>query len=141
MDKGLRMHGDLRASEAPVAAMAAIAISRTAMLVGLLLMLCIGCASRAAPADAATAPLNTGDSVDYSCERDDQCVVKDVGNCCGYYPACVNVDSPTFPDQVKAECAREGTAGVCGFPQIDACRCVDQRCEPAGHGGQGLPLD
>lgn len=75
--------------------------------------------------------------VDYSCATDADCAVKDVGNCCGYYPACVNVDSPTFPDQVKAECARSGTMSVCGFPAIEGCQCVDNRCQ-AGAGGAHL---
>ena len=66
-----------------------------------------------------------------SCKTDSDCVVKDVGNCCGYYPACVNVDSPTFPEQVKAACAESGTAGICGFPSISGCQCVEGRCESA----------
>jgi len=74
--------------------------------------------------------------VDYSCATDADCTVKDVGNCCGYYPACVNVDSPTFPDQVKAECARSGTMSVCGFPAIEGCQCVDNRCQPGAGGAQ-----
>ena len=71
----------------------------------------------------------TPGTVDYSCTTDAQCTVKDVGNCCGYYPACVNVDSPTFPEQVKAACAESGMAGICGFPSISACQCVEGRCE------------
>ncbi len=67
--------------------------------------------------------------VDYSCATDADCAVKDVGNCCGYYPACVNVDSPTFPEQVKAACAESGTAGICGFPSIGGCQCVEGRCK------------
>ena len=68
-------------------------------------------------------------NVDYSCTTDADCTVKDVGNCCGYYPACVNVDSPTFPEQVKAACAESGTAGICGFPSISGCQCVENRCK------------
>lgn len=67
--------------------------------------------------------------VDYSCQVDSDCAVKNVGNCCGYYPACVNVDSPTFPEQVQAECEREGRMSICGYPEIRGCRCVEQRCE------------
>lgn len=70
-------------------------------------------------------------SVDFSCSSDAQCTVKDVGSCCGYRPACVNVDSPTFPAQVQADCAAEGRSGICGFADISACQCVDQRCEAA----------
>ncbi len=44
------------------------------------------------------------ESVDYSCKTSADCAVKDVGNCCGQYPACVNKSSRTFPDQVRAQC-------------------------------------
>lgn len=75
-------------------------------------------------------------AVDYSCSVDADCAVKDVGNCCGYYPACVNRDSPTFPEQVRERCEAEGMMGVCGFPEITACQCVENRCESAGNGAQ-----
>jgi hypothetical protein len=77
------------------------------------------------PDKSTTAP---GD-VDYTCQTNADCAVKDIGNCCGYYPACVNRNSPTFPDQVKAQCAAEGMMSVCGFPSISGCQCVDNRCE------------
>lgn len=67
--------------------------------------------------------------VDYSCTTDADCAVKDVGNCCGYYPACVNTNSPTFPEQVKAECAQNDMQSVCGFRDIEGCACVEGRCE------------
>ena len=79
----------------------------------------------------------TAGAVDYSCNTDADCTIKDIGNCCGYYPACVNVDSPTFPEQVKADCAASGRVGVCGFPSISGCQCVDGRCE----GIQGMATD
>jgi hypothetical protein len=66
--------------------------------------------------------------VDYTCRVDADCTVKDVGNCCGYYPACVNKDSPTFPDQVRADCAARGESSICGFAEIRACRCDSGRC-------------
>jgi hypothetical protein len=80
-------------------------------------------------------------ALDYRCRTDADCTVKDVGNCCGYYPACVNSTSPTFADQVRADCAREGTASVCGFPVIDRCQCVASRCEAASGDAAALPLD
>lgn len=79
--------------------------------------------------------------VDYSCTTDADCTVKDVGNCCGYYPACVNVDSPTFPEQVKAACAESGTAGICGFPSISGCQCVEGRCESEKQGAIRLDAE
>lgn len=67
--------------------------------------------------------------VDRSCTTDADCTVKNVGNCCGQYPACVNVDSPTDPEGVQARCAAEGRAGVCGFPEISSCQCVQGSCQ------------
>ena len=81
--------------------------------------------------DAARRPpedLLTQDGVHYGCRTDADCAVKDVGNCCGYYPACVNKDSPTFPDKVKAACSAEGISSICGFPEIGGCQCVEGRC-------------
>lgn len=73
---------------------------------------------------------------DRSCATDADCTVKDVGNCCGYYPACVNKDSPTDPEGVRAKCAKKGMASVCGFNEITGCRCVRNQCvgdqEPVG---------
>jgi hypothetical protein len=75
-------------------------------------------------------------TVDYTCTTDADCAVKDVGNCCGYYPACVNANSPTFPEQVKAECAKNDMQSVCGFRDIAGCQCVEGRCSAldAGEG-------
>jgi hypothetical protein len=68
------------------------------------------------------------DEVNYYCETEADCAVKDVGNCCGYFPACVSRDSPTFPERVQAECRKSNMAGVCGFPDISHCHCVKNRC-------------
>lgn len=81
-----------------------------------------------APAVPAAKAGEPGD-VDFSCSVDADCTVKNIGNCCGYYPACVNVDSPTFPEQVQARCEKEGMSSICGFPAIDACVCKAGRCE------------
>ncbi len=79
------------------------------------------CASARTPAAAAG-------EIDRSCRSDADCAVKDVGNCCGYYPACVNRDSPVFPERVKAECIAKNQSGICGFPEIKGCACVDGTC-------------
>ena len=79
--------------------------------------------------DAIAAPAAAPGEVDYSCTTDADCAVKDVGNCCGYFPACVNVDSPTFPEQVRAECAKNDMQSVCGFRELSGCQCVEGRCE------------
>ena len=67
--------------------------------------------------------------IDRSCGSDADCTIKDVGNCCGAAPACVNVDSPTDPKGVQAECARKGMASICGFKPIDRCQCVQGECK------------
>jgi hypothetical protein len=68
--------------------------------------------------------------LDYHCTSDADCAVKDVGNCCGAYPACVNKDSPTDPAAVQAQCAKQGRMSACGFREIDACSCTQGRCSP-----------
>ncbi|QDH70775.1 hypothetical protein FKV23_12305 [Lysobacter alkalisoli] len=72
--------------------------------------------------------------VDRSCKTNADCTVKDVGNCCGYYPACVNVNSPTDPEGVRAACAKSGMMSVCGFREISSCQCVEGKCEAANGG-------
>jgi hypothetical protein len=73
---------------------------------------------------------------DRSCQTDADCAVKNVGNCCGYFPACVNAQAPTFPEQVKAACEAQGLSSICGFQDITACACVEGRCEAAPGGGE-----
>lgn len=87
-------------------------------------------------APASVAEAGTPGEVDYSCTTDADCAVKDVGSCCGYSPACVNANSPTFPEQVRAECERTGMQSVCGFREITGCQCVEGRCS-AIDGGEG----
>lgn len=67
--------------------------------------------------------------VDFSCKTDADCAVKNVGNCCGAKPACVNADSPTDPEGVKAECARKGMMSMCGFKPVEGCQCVQGQCK------------
>nr|WP_229792561.1 hypothetical protein [Lysobacter bugurensis] len=71
-------------------------------------------------------------SVDRSCRTSADCAVKNVGSCCGYTPACVNVNAQPNPDAVQAQCAKQGMSSVCGFQEISACECVKGRCESAG---------
>jgi hypothetical protein len=72
--------------------------------------------------------------IDTSCRTDADCTVKNVGNCCGQFPACVNVNSPTDPAGVQAECARSGRMSVCGFREIQGCQCVQGQCQDSGTG-------
>ena len=68
-------------------------------------------------------------NIDYSCQSDADCVIKDVGNCCGYYPMCVNKAAKTDPKLVQEYCAKKGLSSICGFPSLSGCHCVDARCE------------
>ncbi len=79
-------------------------------------------------APASIAEAGKPGEVDDSCTTGADCAVKDIGSCCGYFPACVNVDSPTFPEQVKAECAKNDMMSTCGFREIAGCQCVEGRC-------------
>lgn len=75
--------------------------------------------------------------VDVSCNTTSDCKIKDVGSCCGYRPACVNKDSQTYADQVKAQCSKKGMSGICGFPSISSCTCTNNKCEGvAGESGE-----
>ncbi|MBI2574317.1 hypothetical protein HYV82_00330 [Candidatus Woesearchaeota archaeon] len=68
-------------------------------------------------------------SIDYSCKASSDCEIKNVANCCGQYPQCVNKNAKTNPELVKALCEKEGAASYCGFPSISSCECVNNRCE------------
>ncbi|MCC8539257.1 hypothetical protein ACDH70_07745 [Xanthomonas axonopodis pv. poinsettiicola] len=88
----------------------------------------IGCVA-APPTDAATPPATAKPiTVVTTCKVDADCAVKNVGNCCGAYPACVNVNSPTDPKGVMAQCQSSGMMNVCGFREISACQCVSGQC-------------
>ncbi|MFW3173420.1 hypothetical protein EX530_01660 [Xanthomonas phaseoli] len=97
----------------------------------------IGCVA-APPADTATPPAATGATrgpaagkaviVTTTCRTDADCTVKNVGNCCGAFPACVNVNSATDPKGVLAQCQAGGMMSVCGFREISACQCVAGQC-------------
>ena len=80
------------------------------------------------PAQRAPKELLVQGGVNYECSVPADCAIKDVGNCCGSYPQCVNKDSPTFPEQVKANCEKQGMSSICGFPDIASCDCIEGRC-------------
>ena len=68
-------------------------------------------------------------SIDYSCNQDRDCVIKDTHNCCGYYPKCTNKNAVVDTEFVNSECGKEGLASVCGFPSINYCTCSENLCE------------
>lgn len=82
-----------------------------------------------APPLAAVELADTKGEVDMTCSRDADCAVKNVGNCCGYFPACVNTAHEPDPEGVQEECRRKGMASICGFAEIAQCRCVAKQCE------------
>jgi hypothetical protein len=70
-------------------------------------------------------------SVDRSCNVDSDCEIKDVHNCCGYSPACINKDAETDPDYVKKACLFQRKVSVCGWVSLNGCVCVENRCKDA----------
>ncbi|MDH5822165.1 hypothetical protein QFW77_04065 [Luteimonas sp. RD2P54] len=99
------------------------------LLLALLLAACAPAAPRPVPAPQTAETPADPLQLDRSCAADADCVVKNVGNCCGYFPACVNRDAQPDPDAVRERCAAGGMASVCGFQEISACSCVANRCE------------
>lgn len=91
------------------------------------------------------APSARGDKIsnplaplDASCAVDSDCAVKDVGNCCGRMPACVNREATPFDAAaMKRECERTGTSSICGFQELSGCRCEAGQCAgiPSVSGG------
>jgi hypothetical protein len=103
-----------------------------------LVLACAACTPRAdvaaiTPPTQPTQPLASGAPAapDASCRVASDCSVKNVGNCCGYYPACVNRDAVVDPDAVRAACERSGMASVCGWRDIQSCECVHNQCRAA----------
>ena len=68
-------------------------------------------------------------SLNQRCETAQDCEVKNVGNCCGKLPRCVNRDAKPDLAAVEALCAAQDTMSVCGFQPIAFCLCVSGRCE------------
>ncbi len=58
--------------------------------------------------------------INYSCNADSDCEIKNVGNACGGYPLCVNKSFIPNPPELDSM--------VCGFPSIDGCKCVEKKC-------------
>ncbi len=66
-------------------------------------------------------PINLPNST--ICYQDSDCVIKDIGNCCGAYPRCTT--KQFIPTPVNCD----GMASVCGFPVIEECKCIENACE------------
>lgn len=92
-----------------------------------------------APDAMETAPApKSADTLGRSCNTDSDCAVKDVGNCCGAYPMCVNKDTKTDPAAVRAQCEKEGMASICGFQEVSGCQCVKGQCENIASGAVAM---
>jgi hypothetical protein len=112
---------------------------RDLVFASLVVLSLASCTTRTTPAQAPPAagpgaaqpvvPLPDAASPSRYCETDSDCAVKDVGNCCGYFPMCVNKDARTDPAAVLAQCRKDDMASICGFREISACQCVDNQCE------------
>ena len=72
--------------------------------------------------------LNYYSSIDYSCQTDSDCEIKNVGNCCGYYPRCVNKNYLPDVESVVKECKEKGVVSICGFPDVAGCKCIENKC-------------
>ena len=85
-------------------------------------------------AEPVPAPIEDGGGdplppLDASCAVDSDCEVKEVGNCCGRMPACVNrAARPHAAAAIQRECERTGTSSICGFQELSGCRCESGRC-------------
>jgi hypothetical protein len=88
----------------------------------------------ATPPIMETAPGIDASNPSRSCKTDSDCAVKDVGNCCGAFPMCVSKNAKTNPAAVRAQCAKDGMASVCGFQEVSGCQCKKGRCENLANG-------
>ncbi|HST44155.1 MAG TPA: hypothetical protein VLK29_02905 [Luteimonas sp.] len=119
-----------------------VAASPALALLALLLAGCLGAASPVQTGDAgrpvggagpvaavgAARPAAAAPLVDLSCSVDADCVVKDVGSCCGVRPACVNRAATVDADAVAAACRASGRMSTCGFQVVEACSCNEGPC-------------
>lgn len=68
-------------------------------------------------------------SIDRSCQVDGDCVIKNIGNCCGGYTECVNVNAVTHPWLVEHYYCRESRIGsICDSQPPSSCRCNKNQC-------------
>ena len=68
-------------------------------------------------------------SIDYSCTSDVECTIKDIRNCCGYYPKCVNINSIPNQKLVIDLCEISESMPICGFQTINHCVCINNICQ------------
>jgi len=90
-------------------------------------------AASAPQASTETSPtppvISDPENPDRSCKVDADCEVKNVGNCCGAHPECVNKDALTDPAKVKAMCGQEHRMSTCNIRAIGGCSCSQGQCQ------------
>ena len=66
----------------------------------------------------------------FGCTEHSECTVKNVGNCCGYYPECVNINYEPDPEAVQAACIANGITGIICEPTVlKSCECTMSKCK------------
>ncbi|MDR1076674.1 MAG: hypothetical protein LBL59_10440 [Xanthomonadaceae bacterium] len=105
-------------------------MTRWLLLIGMMLIMtaCHSAPSQLAAPESPEDPESPLSRIIITCQTDADCTVKNIGNCCGDYPACVNVDSPADPDAVLASCQASGRMSTCGFQEIPGCQCLEGQC-------------
>lgn len=68
------------------------------------------------------------DNINIECETNLDCAIKDIHNCCGYYPKCVNIEFETKVNLVRDLCKVSQKMPICGFQTINSCACINGRC-------------
>ncbi len=105
-------------------------ILKYTLLLTFALLIFTGCGNAETADSAPMQPLEEYYAkIDYTCESDADCEIKDIHNCCGYYPACTNKEASLNPQIVKDICREGMITSVCGFPSIESCVCVENKCE------------
>lgn len=79
-------------------------------------------------------------SLNASCKTDDDCVIKNIENCCGYYPKCLSKEAVLNPEEVERLCEGENATG-CPIASLGYCRCQGEsssRKKCVGHVGASI---
>jgi hypothetical protein len=84
-----------------------------------------------ANSDAGASSVGDAGAGAFACQVAADCEIKNVGNCCGYYPRCANKASVFGPPRCD-----QGQSGVCGWPEIDECSCRQNTCRSLQNGNE-----
>ncbi len=68
------------------------------------------------------------DSIDYSCQQDSDCAIKDVHKCCGVDYACVNKNAIVDANIVRQACENERVVSTCDVNLVSSCSCAKGKC-------------